>query len=78
MKIERLKSRFILDAHDFASSGRVPEVLVTAVRLPTGAIETITNTQQLPEKIEYISKSYDDDFRLKANPSVQIVGYMLV
>jgi hypothetical protein len=55
-----------------------PQVLVTAVKLPTGAIEVITNTQNLPEKIKYLIEAYDIDFKLIANPNVQIVGYMLI
>ncbi|WP_257985768.1 hypothetical protein [Bacillus sp. M6-12] len=53
-------------------------LIVTAVQLPTGAIETITNTVFIPEKIGYLMNAYDDQFRLKANQSVKIVGYMIV
>lgn len=53
-------------------------LLVTAVMLPTGAIETITNSYRIAEKIEYLRSSYDDEFRLKTNPEVRIIGYMLV
>ena len=54
-----------------------PKVLVTAVELPTGAIEIITNTEAIPEKIEYIKENYNKDF-VHANGQVKIVGYMLV
>lgn len=54
-----------------------PSVLVTAVKLPTGAIEVITNHQNLEEKSEYLFSAYDDEFRLKTNSDVQIVGYIL-
>jgi hypothetical protein len=54
------------------------KVLTVAVRLPTGAIEVITNTSEIPSKIDYYLNAYDSDFKLKANPQVQIVGYMLV
>ncbi|AIQ63902.1 hypothetical protein PSTEL_13235 [Paenibacillus stellifer] len=53
-------------------------ILVTAVMLPTGAIEIITNSFRLDEKIKYLREAYDDDFKLKANAAVKIVGYMLV
>lgn len=54
------------------------EVLVLAVRLPSGAVETMTNYQDIPIKIADVLTRYDDEFRLKNNPSVSIVGYMLV
>ncbi|WP_207627743.1 MULTISPECIES: hypothetical protein [Bacillaceae] len=49
-----------------------------AVRLPSGAFETITNTSCIPEKLGYYLNAYDDQFRLKVNPDVKIVGYMIV
>lgn len=54
------------------------KVIVVAVRLPSGVIETITNTQDLTYKAEYYKMAYDEQFRLKANPSIRIVGYMVV
>jgi hypothetical protein len=52
--------------------------LIVAVKLPTGAIELITNTDQIESKVEYYKNAYDDNFCLKTNPAIQIVGYMLV
>lgn len=52
--------------------------LIVAVKLPTGAIELITNTQDINSKVEYYLNAYDDDFRLKNNRDIQIVGYMIV
>jgi hypothetical protein len=54
------------------------DVLVTAVKLPTGAVEVITNTQNIESKIDYLKTAYDDDFKLNNNKDVQIVGFMLV
>jgi hypothetical protein len=69
-----LKGKF-----DFETSEQSEfKLLVTAVKLPTGAIEVITNTQELKTKIEYLQNAYDHEFKLKNNPNVQIVGYMLV
>lgn len=59
------------------AEGFKPSVLVTAVKLPTGAVEVITNHQNLSEKVEYLVNAYDDEFRLKRNTDVQIVGYIL-
>lgn len=67
-----LKQKFIKEARDFK-----PNVLVTAVKLPTGVIEVITNHQDLKEKLEYLTNAYDDEFRLERNPDVRIIGYIL-
>jgi hypothetical protein len=52
-------------------------VLVTLVKLPSGAIEVITNTQDLETKINYLLHAYDNDFKLKNNKAVGIVGYVI-
>jgi hypothetical protein len=53
------------------------KVLVTLVKLPTGAIEVITNTQFLESKIDYLCYAYDGDFKLNNNKVVEIVGYVI-
>jgi hypothetical protein len=63
---------------EFNSLSTEPKLLSVAVLLPTGAIETITNTSNITEKVSYYMNNYDYDFRLNANPNIQIVGYMLV
>jgi hypothetical protein len=70
-----LRRKFIDDAFEAVPE---PKVLVVAVRLPSGAIETITNYHDLPRKILYYTESYDDNFCLKANSGIQIIGYMMV
>ena len=55
-----------------------PRVLVVALELPTGSIEIITNTTNIDAKLEYYTTMYDDEFRLRANPKVRIVGAMIV
>jgi hypothetical protein len=72
-----LKERFTKECHDKVN-GPAHKVLTTAVKLPSGAIEIITNTQEIPSKIDYLHAAYDNEFKLKANQNVQIVGYMLV
>ena len=52
--------------------------LVVAVGLPSGAVEIITNSMLVPEKIAYYIDAYDDRFRLKANQNVQIIDFMLI
>lgn len=68
-----LRCKFLADS-DWAEN---PKYLVVAVKLPTGAIELITNTEQIQSKIEYYKNAYDENFCLKTNPVIQIVGFML-
>jgi hypothetical protein len=78
---ESLKDKFIRESAGYLPDEKVmakaARYLVAAVQLPTGAVELITNTQYIPSKIEYYLKAYDDEFKLKTNPAIQIIGYML-
>lgn len=69
-----LKKRFASEIHSIG----IPRVLTVAVKLPSGAIEVITNTEDTGSKALYYLKAYDDDFKLMNNNEVQIVGYMIV
>jgi len=69
-----LKNRFVNDVEKVNE----PKHLIVAVKLPTGATEIIHNTEFLQEKIEYYKEKYDDDFRLKTAPAIQIIDYMLI
>lgn len=70
---QTLKQKFVRDIYNHGTLN----VVVVAVKLPTGAIETITNTQMLKEKLDYYDTAYDQDFKLKTNGIIQIVGYMI-
>ena len=74
-KAFQLRARFIQEAEE---KERTAQMLIAAVRLPTGAVEVITNTALIPTKIEYYNTAYDEEFKLKANHNVQIVGFMFV
>lgn len=69
-----LRKRFLRDVKNVTC----PEVLVTAVQLPTGATEIVSNHSKLASKVDYLLNAYDEDFALKTNPNERIVGYMLV
>ncbi len=56
----------------------VPVVIVTAVKLPTGAVEITTNTQDIGAKIDYILEAYDEHMRLKTNSEVVMQNLMIV
>lgn len=55
-----------------------PTYIVTAVKLPTGAIELAVNNTNIAEKIDYILNAYDDNMCLKTNPAIQMVQLMVV
>jgi hypothetical protein len=55
-----------------------PTYIVTAVRLPTGAIELATNTSNIPDKLNYILEAYDDNMCLLTNPEIQMTNIMIV
>lgn len=74
-KAFQLRARFMQEAED---KGTTAHMLIAAVKLPTGAVEVITNTALIPTKIEYYNTAYDEEFKLKANRNVQIVGFMFV
>lgn len=55
-----------------------PSYMVTAVKLPTGAIELAVNTENIAEKIDYILEAYDDDMHLKTDKAVVMQNLMIV
>lgn len=55
-----------------------PTYIVTAVKLPTGAIELAVNNTNIEQKIDYILEAYDDDMKLKTNSEVQMINLMIV
>jgi hypothetical protein len=69
-----LKEQFIEKCNEVI----VPQVLSIAVQLPSGAIEVITNTQDTLTKVSYYKDMYDEEFRLKHNKAIRIVGFMVV
>jgi hypothetical protein len=73
-----LKGNLNCELSNLRNKGIEPSILTTAIRLPTGAIEVITNTQNIIEKIDYLNSAYDYDFKLKTNSRIQIIGFMLV
>jgi 3-oxoacyl-ACP reductase-like protein len=64
---------------DYASKSEhgVVTAIVVAMVLPTGAVEIITNTQFIPEKMAYYNDMYDELLRLKANDNVYMKGWMI-
>ena len=55
-----------------------PTYIVTAVKLPTSAIELAVNNTNIAEKIDYILEAYDENMFLKTNPTIEMVQLMVV
>lgn len=55
-----------------------PTYLVTAVKLPSGAIELAVNNTGIAEKIDYILEAYDENMHLKSNPEIVMQQLMVV
>ena len=55
-----------------------PTYLITAVKLPTGAIELAINNDNIPAKIDYILEAYDDEMKLKSNSEIVMLQLMVV
>lgn len=70
----KLKERFVEEVKTVGT----PQIISVAVKFPSGAIEVITNTQETVSKADYYINTYDDEFKLKHNKAIHIVGYMIV
>lgn len=55
-----------------------PKYIVTAVKLPTGAVELAVNTENIESKIDYILEAYDEDMHLKTNQDIVMQNIMVV
>jgi hypothetical protein len=74
-KLSTLKQLFLNDIEDL---GKAPKVLVVAIKLPNDAIEVITNSQNIDEKIKYYKENYNDDLRLKHNTDIKIMNWIVL
>jgi len=55
-----------------------PQYIVTAVKLPNGAIEIAVNNSNILDKIGYILEAYDDNMCLKTNAAVVLQNLLVV
>ena len=56
----------------------LPKYLVTANKLPSEAIELITNTESLIGKMDYLLDAYDFQMKLRSNQNIEILDVMIV
>lgn len=72
------KEKFLNDiAYNTMVHGSI-RYIVVAVQFPNGAVELITNSRNLDEKVAYYDKAYGDGLCLKANEDICIIDWMVV
>lgn len=52
--------------------------IVTATKLPSGAVEVAVNTDHIPEKIDYILSHYDDETMQHINNAKVILKNVMI
>ena len=71
--------KYLSEIKDMVSDGKAQiSKIVTAVKLPTGAIEIAVNDQCLEQKLEYILSAYDDQMRLNSNKAIAMIEAIVV
>lgn len=76
--LRQIKAAMAEPTEDEQREAFKPQYLVTAVKLPTGAIELAVNNQNIADKIDYILEAYDDDMQLKTNTSIKMENILIV
>jgi hypothetical protein len=76
--LRQLKAAMAEPTEDEQREAFKPQYLVTAVKLPTGAIELAVNNQNIADKIDYILEAYDDDMQLKTNTNIKMENILIV
>ena len=61
----------------FMQETLLPEAKIClAIRMPDGSTELIINENALA-KVAYVLQAYDEELRLKANPAIEILSWMI-
>lgn len=55
-----------------------PKYIITAAKLPTGAVELAVNTEEILSKIDYILEAYDENMHLLSNTDIIMQNIMIV
>jgi hypothetical protein len=76
--LRQIKAAMAEPTEDEQREAFKPQYLVTAVKLPTGAIELAVNNQNIADKIDYILEAYDDDMQLKTNTNIKMENILIV
>lgn len=62
---------------DYSERIRV-KAIVVAVQLPSGAVEIITNHEDLEGKYMYYLETYDENMTMYKNKNIRIVDWMIL
>lgn len=71
--LKKIRETIMSEENDYK-----PTYFITAVRLPSGAIELAVNTTEIVDKIDYILEAYDSEMRLKTNTEIRMEQLMVV
>lgn len=52
--------------------------IVVAIQLPSGAVEIITNYEDLENKYMYYLETYDSDIIMYKNRTIRILGWIIL
>lgn len=52
--------------------------IVVAIQLPSGAVEIITNYEDLENKYMYYLETYDSDMIMYKNRTIRILGWIIL
>lgn len=62
---------------DYSEKVRV-RAIVVAIQLPSGAVEIITNYEDLENKYMYYLETYDSDMVMYKNENIRIIDWMIL
>ena len=69
-----LKQKF---NEDYCEKVRV-RAIVVAIQLPSGAVEIITNYEDLENKYMYYLETYDSNMVMYKNENIKIINWMVL
>ena len=62
---------------DYSEKVKV-RAIVVAIQLPSGAVEIITNYEDLENKYMYYLETYDSDMVMYKNENIRIINWMIL
>jgi hypothetical protein len=52
--------------------------IITVVKLPSNAVEVLTNYQELEAKKDYLLNAYDENLQLKNMPDIKLLDCIVI
>ena len=72
-----MSSRKMNFVRDYSEKIKI-KAIVVAVQLPSGAVEIITNYEDLENKYMYYLETYDSDMVMYKNENIRIINWMIL